>query len=361
LTSHQLPNVVYTNRKIDSSLIADKPLYVQRTASADYPAKYHDFQPTDVSVVVLPNGQRAVTYTKQSQTGHGDHHIANREIEKIIRKTKYLQDSMNTLEEFIKRNRSLFPENIIIYQNIKFFLLTEDELRHIGERPDAEVYGVKIREKLVVPYGTEVVDILRRHYSKHREVEIEYEDLGRIRLLAKEAEAPQDQTKDSIRRIVETEYDERDRFRSAPRQVYQPPLEFQTLRTVESVKQVPLPSTIEFEHELSNSKQELLRLQNRTQDLLSKGKVADAHEPANIGTNLEFTSKLRNRRITEGNSVRLSCAINANTDVTVTWYQGPNVIKEGGNYHISVSSFLSLKVVFYLPIKLSCNFYQQIC
>jgi len=66
--------------------------------------------------MVLPNGQRAVTYTRQSQTGHGDHREANVEIEKMIRKTKHLQDSMHTLEEFVRRNRSLFPEDIIIYQ-----------------------------------------------------------------------------------------------------------------------------------------------------------------------------------------------------------------------------------------------------
>jgi len=53
--------------------------------------RYHEFEPTDVGVVVLPNGQRAVTYTRQSQTGHGDHREANVEIDKIIRKTKHLQ------------------------------------------------------------------------------------------------------------------------------------------------------------------------------------------------------------------------------------------------------------------------------
>jgi len=96
-----------------------------------------------VGVVVLPNGQRAVTYTHQSQTGHGDHREANVHIDKIIAKTKHLQDSMHTLEEFVRRNRSLFPEDIIIYQNVKFFRLNEDELSRIGERPDAEVVESK--------------------------------------------------------------------------------------------------------------------------------------------------------------------------------------------------------------------------
>jgi len=77
---------------------------------------------------------------------------------------------------------------------------------------------VKIREKLVVPYGTEVIDILRRHYSRHREVEIEYDDLEHIRHLAASAEKTQMSTKDSIRRVVEAEYDDLDqRMRSKAR------------------------------------------------------------------------------------------------------------------------------------------------
>ena len=75
---------------------------------------------------------------------------------------------MNTLEEFVKRNRSLFPADILIHQHICYCLLTEDELLRMGERPGADVYGVKIREKLIVPYGTEVLDILQRNYSRHK-------------------------------------------------------------------------------------------------------------------------------------------------------------------------------------------------
>jgi len=125
------PNVIYTGKKIDTGLIPDRPVppplppIVSPHSSAsfldDNPSRYHEFEPTDVGVVVLPNGQRAVTYTRQSQTGHGDHQQANVEIEKIIKKTKHLQDSMHTLEEFVRRNRSLFPDDIIIYQNVKFF------------------------------------------------------------------------------------------------------------------------------------------------------------------------------------------------------------------------------------------------
>lgn len=38
-TPIHLPDVVYTGSRIDRSLIADRPLYVQRTESAEYPLR----------------------------------------------------------------------------------------------------------------------------------------------------------------------------------------------------------------------------------------------------------------------------------------------------------------------------------
>jgi len=75
---------------------------------------------------------------------------------------------MNTLEEFVKRNRRLFPEDLMIHQHLRYYLLSAEELKKMGERTDADIYGVKIREKLIVPYGSEVLDILQRNYSHHK-------------------------------------------------------------------------------------------------------------------------------------------------------------------------------------------------
>jgi len=337
------PNVIYTGKKIDYGLIPERPAPPplppvlatppplppvlathSSTFADDHPSRYHDFQPTDVGVIVLPNGQRAVTYTHQSQTGHGDHQQANVEIEKIIKKTKHLQDSMHTLEEFVRKNRSLFPEDIIIYQNVKFFRLNEEELRQIGERPDAEVYGVKIREKLVVPYGTEVIDILRKHYSRHRDVEIEYEDLEHIRRLAASAEKTQLSTKDSIRRVVETEYDEMDRMKTKARSVPASSADYRMM-TLESLH-APVRTSAET---VTETRWQAMRP-------LTEGRQVDTTEVARPG--LEFTSKLRNRHITEGNSVRLSCALNVTPDTVITWYHNNHIVRESDNHHLSVNS-----------------------
>lgn len=328
------PNVIYTGKKIDYGLIPERPappplppvLAIHSSYVDDNPSRYHEFEPTDVGVVVLPNGQRAVTYTRQSQTGHGDHQQANIEIEKIIKKTKHLQDSMHTLEEFIRRNRSLFPEDIIIYQNVKFFRLNDDELRRIGERPDAEVYGVKIKEKLVVPYGSEVIDILRKHYSRHREVEIEYDDLDHIRHLAASAEKTQMPTKDSIRRVVEAEYEDFDRIKTRPRTPVIPSADYRMLATLESLN-MPVREPVET-----------VTTETRRHALgpLLEGRRVDTSEATRPP--LEFTSKLRNRHITEGNSVRLSCALNVTPDTVVTWHHGNSIVRETDNHHLSVSS-----------------------
>ena len=75
---------MYTSSKADYGLVKE------RIPFGGYVA--HDRQPTDMDVLVLPSGQRAVTYTRHG--GHG-HTPANAEIERIIHKTKYLHVSFN--------------------------------------------------------------------------------------------------------------------------------------------------------------------------------------------------------------------------------------------------------------------------
>jgi len=107
---------------------------------------------------------------------------------------------MHTLEDFVKRNRSMFPEDIIIYQHVIFYLLDSDELKKLGEyRADVEVYGVKIRERLVAPFGTDVTSVLKKYYCKHSDVEVEYmrrEDIQRrLNEEMQESEPPQKLTR----------------------------------------------------------------------------------------------------------------------------------------------------------------------
>jgi len=75
-------------------------------------------------------------------------------------------------------------------------LLDSEELKRLGEnRTESEVYGVKIRERLVAPFGTDVASVLKRYYSKHSNVEVEYmerEDIQRrLKEEMQESEPPQ--------------------------------------------------------------------------------------------------------------------------------------------------------------------------
>ncbi|KAK2170144.1 hypothetical protein LSH36_4g13007 [Paralvinella palmiformis] len=165
------------------------------------------FEPSNVSMVVLPSGKKAVTYEHVSQYGRGDHREANIKIEEIIMRTKHLQQSMHLLEEFVKANRSWFPEETLIYQHFEFFQLNEAQLKKIGASPDAVVYGIKMKERLVVPYGTDVTEILKRFYGKRSEYDVEYQDRAKIREGMANVMEKQMTLKDRIRKQVEEEWD----------------------------------------------------------------------------------------------------------------------------------------------------------
>lgn len=100
---------------------------------ADYnPGQLNDGTPrSHVRVVTLPSGAQATAYEEEMQYGQGDHMAANQIIEDLVRRTAHLQDSMMTLEQFVKRNRQLFPEDTVVYQKITIYELTEDELRQV--------------------------------------------------------------------------------------------------------------------------------------------------------------------------------------------------------------------------------------
>lgn len=339
----QVPDVVYTSRsREDYGLPSDTLPRVQLPPASHHGAIQSDGYPgADVSVVILPSGQKAVTYTRCSQTGYGDQGAANAEIDRIIKKTRYLQDSMNTLEEFVRRNRRLFPEDIIIYQQVKYYRLDPEELQRIGERPDAEVYGVKIREKLVVPYGTEILDVLKRNYSKHRDVELEYDDPGRIKLRAQLAEQSQDLTKDAIRKIVEAEYDQQDRAARQPRYQQAPP-HHPSLSERISYEPIQLQPIREARN------QDLLNSEYLTGGTRNKEPRPSTADSEASWQPPQFSSRLRPRKIVEGNSVRLSCAITSAPDATVTWYHGDRPITSGGKYNTSVSTLCF--IIYIIPL-----------
>lgn len=115
-----------------------------------------DFSPNDVQVIELRSGKKATAMTEfhQSEKGmseqEGNHHI-----DYAISRTRNIQDKMSSMEDFVRRNRRMFPSDVELYQNVRYFELSEQELRAMGEAPDSNVIGIKIREKILLPPGSE--------------------------------------------------------------------------------------------------------------------------------------------------------------------------------------------------------------
>ena len=309
------------------------------------------FLPTDVKVALLPSGKKAVTYTKFSQKGHGDQRQANVEIERIVQRTKHLQDSMHTLEDFVKRNRSLFPDDIIIYQRIVFYLLSEEELKRMGERPDAEIYGVRIREKLVAPIGTDVTSILKKYYSKHTEVDIEYQDKDSIirqRDQVDRGEEPPDDATTSRRRRRRTEITEeeetwemmRNRMRADRLKERRPSVE-----DWPTLKHRQASSSSSSDRTLYIDEDELM-----TTKSLARGK---APRPQSLP---QFSSALRSKKIVAGHDVQLNCFVDGNPDPMVTWYHGNRMVVDDGHCRVIVSIVVPVFVCKYLgtSVRLAC-------
>jgi len=191
---------------------------------------------------------------------------------------------MHTLENFVKRNRSLFPEDIIIYQHIIFYLLDSDELKRLGEvRSDAEVYGVKIRERLVAPYGTDVANVLKKYYSKYSDVEVEYMEVEDIQ-----------------RRLKEEMHES------------EPPQK--------------LPRTSEFRDEAVTRVQKVLHKtsESSTIDTKTFGEVDEGKwwkRAAKESAAPHFIQWLRPNSVRVGDSCRFACSVTGQPEPTVTWYK----------------------------------------
>jgi hypothetical protein len=225
---------------------------------------------------------------------------------------------MHTLENFVKRNRSLFPEDIIIYQHIVFYLLDAAELKRLGMNPDAEVYGVKIRERLVAPYGTDVAAILKRYYSKHTEVEIEYLEREDIRRKLREemGEAgPEDDAATKRRR----------RYRTDVEETTETETEIET-RLRRDRKQQKSPPPVErrrgsVDRKMFTDEQEMVK---------RRGRQLEETSP-------QFTTKLQSKRVRVGDMVRLNCSVTGNPDPEIMWYRGNQQIFDNERYCINVS------------------------
>jgi len=199
---------------------------------------------------------------------------------------------MHTLEDFVKRNRSLFPEDIIIYQHIIFYLLDNDELKRLGEgsRAGSEVYGVKIRERLVAPFGTDVASVLKKYYAKHSDVEVEYME-----------------REDIQRRLRDEMHEHEPPPHKLPRTRHAREDESQTFTTVD--KQVTER-----------------KWWQRTQTESAP----------------HFIQWLRPSSVRVGDSCRFTCSVDGQPEPSVTWYRNGEQLPSNERFRVHVRLFCSL-------------------
>lgn len=308
------------------------------------------FEPEKVKVWELPSGRKAVTYSTFNEYGHGDRREANAKIAEATLRTQVLEQSMSGLEDFVKRNRSYFPDETTIYQQIRFYQLNEEQLREIGERPDAEVYGVKVREKLCVPPGTDVGHILRRYY-KSSDVDVEY-STGTARATGEEYEVKHStDVQQNIRRQVEAEFDMRDKQRILGDESYD-------VRSATRYQARQEEYNHMHPHVTPTYIQSVYRDAGLNYDDIYQRSPSMTSPPTSLGSDLEslrsstssrrrtydmipnFTAKLRDKQCMAGQTIKFNCSVSGTPFPDISWFKGNKQLSTGGRFTFSVSTVL---------------------
>ena len=302
------------------------------------------YEPDEVKVMELPSGRKAVTYSRFSQTGHGNREEANAKINQVAMRTQYLEQTATSLEDFVRRNRRYFPEDTTIYQQIRFFQLNAEQLREIREPPEAEVYGVKVREKLVVPPGTDVAHVLNRYY-KNDDVDVEY-SRGGVRVTG--GDQIESNRYGDIRRQVKAEYESRGRQ-----------WDDDSFEVRVPTQHVLRHDDLDYSH-LSPTyrpKPSVYRDSGLVYDDIYQGQprssitsptasiISDQESLLSGGSSRKrtydsvphFTAKLRNKQCILGQTIKFNCSVSGLPFPDISWFKGNRQIHEGGRFKFSVS------------------------
>ena len=321
-----------------------------------------EFQPDHVRVINLSSGKQAVSYDRTRQSGHGaDKKEADAAIERVIQRTRVMQQSMYTLEDFVRANRSLFPEDTQIQQQIRFFQLNETELAEMGESPDAVVYGVKIKEKLIVPRGYDVTMALNKYYGNKGAVHVELEERQNIRRQAEEeVEVSRQDMQDNIRKQVELEFEQRDasrilgdqhiRMKEAQRHTEQRDKygHLHSHVTPDYIRSYYVNAGLDYDsiYEISRGRRSSMgSVQSDVESVCTRTSRASSGGGASRRSGRRggpdqapnFTAKLRPKKCDEGATVRFNASVSGLPMPDVAWFKGNRVVTEGGRFHVSVS------------------------
>lgn len=237
----------------------------------------------------------------------------------------------------------------------------------LGEPPDSVVYGIRVRERLIVPEGSDVVNILRRHYKRHADVDIEYKRKSTsahhvtddITETSFEASNDLEEVRRSIRRKVEDEFARRskravsvDDYESSTtvdrwsHSKYTPAYrrareetDYVTTSTIGQRGRRGRETTEVLEEDWlttrrGRGKKSIEVTSDDEYDVRRAHGLAARHK--SLTSAPTFTSRLKDKWIFEGETLRTSCTVNSLPEAQVTWYKDGRPLLEGGRIRTTV-------------------------
>ena len=310
------------------------------------------FVPDEVSHDHLQDGHQATVYKQTRQKVHKkvpevldyrsnystnpleESRSAEDTIERFNEETEKMREDLGTLDDFIRKNKSLFPPNLVVLQRFVYHkpsplsLLDSLDAQYDDLVSPMELVSrvafhdkpcrVKVKETLVIPKGTDlkgydVEGVLERCYHRMEDVEVVYEDAEGMKKKLQEQKEKQD----------------------------------------EEVRQGRLDDEASFRLKLNDNYTKIDN-ENDTINIFSKNKqmLAEYNFPKKEGESLEnnttapndhasltkppsFLTQLLNQHVIEGHDVTLTCALQDHTEVK--WYRDGELLKEGDRLVMKVS------------------------
>ena len=236
--------------------------------------------------------------------------------------------------------------------------------KQIGEAPDSLVYGVKIQERLIVPEGSDVVQILKRHYDRHADVEIEYrrrpnnhrhvtEDITETSY--ENTSEDIEQIRKSIRKKVEDEFARRSKRASSTgityeitnNDTYRPSYRRNYETNHEKVALVDEPVTrrryndVDIDEQITSRRSR--KKKTTTTEIMSDDEYDVRRAYGLAGrkklamTAPTFASRLKSKWIFEGETALFTCSVNGLPTPEVFWFKDGRPLNDGDGGHIRIT------------------------
>ena len=318
------------------------------------------FVPDEVFQEKLPSGSQATIYKQTRETMHKkipdvldsptnyyfpksesskeDKQSAEVAIKNFDVETEKLRADLGTLDEFIRRNKTLFPPNLIVLQRFIYHKPSPQSLIDTLDNQFDDLISpmeivsrvafhdkpcrVKIKETLVIPKDTklkgyDIEGVIERCYHRMEDVDIVYEDEEGMKAKMQKQKQKQDEE------IKQGRLDDDASFRLKLKDNYTKiDNENDTLNIFNRKKQM----LAEYNFPKKDSDSSI----NNSQKVVSK--EYNSHDVPPI-----FLTQLIDQQVVEGHDVILKCKIKGHR--VVNWFKEGDLIRESNQLSIEVLAY----------------------